>query len=88
MLLDQIIPKLLEHCDPSTQQVARTLDQAVADAEQRLTQGFTEHQKQAFRNYIEAVNAYQCHEQEYLEKICFSLGAKFTSEIIQALDFQ
>lgn len=81
MLLEQILPKLLEHCDPSKEEEGKVLYQMVETAEKKLTQDFTEEQKKTFAQYLDAVAAYQCFEQEYLEKISFSLGGKLMEEM-------
>ncbi len=84
MLLEQIIPKLLEHCDPFQEEKGKILSQAVEEAEEAFTKDFTAEQKQAFRKYYEALNDYHCFETEYLEKICFSMGVNMMEEVKQA----
>lgn len=81
MLLDKILPKLLEHCYPCKEEEGKCLYQKVGNAEKKLTQDFTEEQKIAFAQYLDAVTTYQCFEQGYLEKISFSLGGKLMEEM-------
>lgn len=85
MILDLIIPKLLEHCDPTQEEEGGILSKRLEEAEKKLSKDFTEEQRTVFKQYLEAVTAYHCFELEYLEKICFSLGINMMAEVNQEI---
>lgn len=81
MLLNQIIPPLLERCNPNQDEKGKDLSRVVDVAEKNLLSMLADPQKLAFRQYVDAVLAYQCFEQEYFTRISFSFGGKCAEEM-------